>query len=225
LHIRAIWRGSLLASVAVASVPVMASAPGPQDSGAQPASQLVIPAVPVSEACVLHVWPAKNAQSSYMGWFHGGAVDGDRRGIKGYPAMHSDVLTVSAQQQLLTTIDWAQSLSAPGISVVVHDGPPPEQDDRSRTKPLIAERPACYEELLVHSVLVERAAMSSSTVRVMVIGKKWRGSDAAPETFSVMMKEPVNLGAGDNKLIEASLKDGFVASVKRVLTSKFFWLH
>jgi hypothetical protein len=218
LRIIAIWRGGLFACAALVSVPVSA--------GSQAQQPLIVPAAPATgEACVLHVWPAENARSSYTGWFHGGAVDGDRRGIKGYPAMHSEVLTTPTQQQLLTTVDWAKSLDDPRLAVVVHDAPPSEQDDRTRTTPLLADRPACYEELLVHSVLVERAAMSSSTVRIMVIAKKWRTQDSVPETFSVMNNERVDLGAADSKMIETSLKSGFVASIKRVLSSKFFWTH
>ncbi len=37
-----------------------------------------------------------------------------------------------------------------------------------------------------------------------------------------MTNEAVDLRAADEKLVEASLKSGFVASVKRVLMSRFF---
>jgi hypothetical protein len=172
--------------------------------------------------CALHVWPAADAKSSYAGWFHGGAVNGDKRGIKGYPQMHSDVLTTAAQHDLLQQIDWAKGLARPNISVVIHDQPPEPQDDRTRTQPLIAERPACYEEFILHSVFVERAALSASTVRVVVIGKSWRDPAAPPKTYSVMMDEKVSLGGQDDKLVEQSVKAGFLGSIHKALVSSSF---
>jgi hypothetical protein len=157
-----------------------------------------------------------------MGWFHGGAVDGDRRGIKGYPVMHAELLSTAIQEQLLKAIDWPQLLATPGLSVTVHEQPPEPEDDQSRTSPLITDRPACYEELIVHSVLVERAALSASTVRVMVIAKKWRGQDAQPRTYTIMTDQRVDIANADKGAVETSLKSGFVASIEKVLKSNSF---
>jgi hypothetical protein len=176
-------------------------------------------------ACVLHVWPAASASSSYTGWFHGGAVDGDRRGIKGYPAMHGEVLTTPIQQQLLTSIDWPAILTRRALSVVVHDQPPEPQDDVARTTSLIANRPDCYQELLVHSVLVEGAAFSARSVRVMIIAKSWQSANASPATYSAMANEPVNFDSQNSAVIETSLKNGFVASVRKTLMASYFQQH
>jgi hypothetical protein len=160
-----------------------------------------------------------------MGWFHGGAVDGDRRGIKGYPALHGDVLSTGVQQQLLTGLNWPDLLNRRGLSVIVHEQPPEAQDDLSRTMPLVADRPACYLELLVHSVLVERAAFSSTSVRVMVIGKTWAAPDSPPKTYSAMANASVDLSSPDAGVIEGALKNGFVASIRKTLTSSYFLQH
>lgn len=173
---------------------------------------------PTSASCVLHVWPSADAHSAYLGWFHGGAVDGDRRGIKGYPALHAEVLTTAVQRQLLTNMDWPKLLTRPGVSVVVHDQPPSAQDDQARSVPLIADRPSCYQELLLHSVFVEKAALSTSSVRVMIIAKTWHGAEAAPSTFSAMAEEKVNL-TGDPG---PSIKQGFSASVRKLLRAGYF---
>jgi len=139
--------------------------------------------------------------------------------------MHAEVLTTPTQQQLLQSLNWSELIDFPRLSVVVHETAAPDQDDRTRTEPLIGDRPGCYEELVIHSVLVERAAMSSTTVRVMVIGKRWRSLGAPPETYSVMRYEIVSLEGSDVTKTEASLKNGFVDAIKRVLTSKFFWMQ
>lgn len=174
---------------------------------------------------MLHVWPSATARSSYTGWFHGGAVDGDRRGIKGYPAMHGEVLNAAVQQQLLNDIDWPGLLNRPGLSVVVHDQPPAPQDDVGRTTPLITDRPDCYHELLVHSVFVEGAAFSAKSVRVMIIAKGWQGPNALPRNYSAMANEAVNFDSQDNGVIERSLKNGFVASVRKTLMASYFQQH
>jgi len=175
-----------------------------------------------SPNCVLHVWPGAPARSSYTGWFHGGAVDGDKRGIKGYPPMHSDVLSTPVQQRLLEAVDWSHRVHASNLTVVVHNEPPAAQDDQSRTTPLISDRPDCYRELIVHSVLVERAVFSATTVRLMIIAKKWHSHDAQPSTFSVMTDERVKLDEHRPETLESSLKDGFVASIDKTLSTPFF---
>jgi hypothetical protein len=177
------------------------------------------------EACVLHVWPSATAKSSYMGWFHGGAVDGDRRGIKGYPDLHGRVLSTAVQQQLLRDIDWKTWAELPAASVVVHDQPPEAADDLGRTTPLITDRPDCYTELIVHSVFVERAALSTTTVRVMAITKRWQGNLTTPKTYSLMTHERAEFGAGDEQSIERSLKGAFTASIQQLLRSSYFHQH
>ena len=203
-----------------AAVPLLAlaSAVLAQAAPAQPAA--APPAV--REACVLHVWPSATARSSYTGWFHGGAVDGDKRGIKGYPDLHGAVLSAAVKQQLLRDIDWRGLAELPPASVIVHDGPPEPGDDFGRTTPLIADRPDCYAELIVHSVFVERAALSDTTVRVVAITKRWQDRGAPPKTYSLMTKERADFGAGDGQTVERALKGAFTGSIRQVLKSSYY---
>ena len=207
------WLGGLLAgaSAAIAQVPPpVAVILGPTSSET------------VSDVhCVLHVWPARDARSSYTGWFHGGAVDGDKRGIKGYPDMHGAALNSAAQRELLARIDWAERRRLPGLAVVVHDAPPPSSDDIGRTTALLADRPGCYDEVLVHSVFIEGATFSSKSVRLMMIAKRWRGS-ARPDTYSAMSVEKVVLTDKDPAVIEKSLKDGFASAIHQYLRDEHF---
>lgn len=62
------------------------------------ASAQTAPVAGAPNGCVLHVWPGADAKSSYAGWFHGGAVNGDKRGIKGYPDMHATALGTGVQR-------------------------------------------------------------------------------------------------------------------------------
>lgn len=209
-----------------ATLPMLCIASTALAQVASSARQSAIPAQAIApEGCVLHVWPSATAKSSYMGWFHGGAVDGDRRGIKGYPDLHSGMLSTGVQQQLLKDIDWNSLAEMPAASVVVHDAPPEPGDDLGRTTPLIGDRPDCYAELIVHSVFVERAAFSATTVRVMAITKKWQDKQAAPKTYSLMTNERADFGAGDEQTVELSLKRAFTGSIQRVLNSSYFHRH
>jgi hypothetical protein len=224
LRKRRLGRRCLLAVVGVTCLQSVA----PAWSAGVPSSQQDVPlttapavAAPATNACVLHVWPSADAQSSYTGWFHGGAVDGDKRGIKGYPALHADVLTTGVQRQLLSAIDWRELLGRSNLTVVVHDQPPPAADDQGRTTAIVQDHPGCYQELLVHSVLVERAVFSKTTVRLMVISKDWRGSSSEPSTYSAMVDAPVDLAAD----ADTSLKGGFVESVRKILMTKYFQQH
>lgn len=176
----------------------------------------------VTQACVLHVWPASDARSSYSGWFHGGAVDGDKRGIKGYPIMHATYLSTAVQSQILSGIDWADLRSMPGLKTVIHAEPPPPQDDLARATPLTEGPANCYDELLVHSVLVEGAAFSSKSVRLMIIAKRWRAPESRPATYGAMSLENVDLRLGSSDVIEATLKSGFVSALKKYLRDEHF---
>ena len=175
-----------------------------------------------ADTCVLHVWPSPGAQSSYSGWFHGGAVDGDKRGIKGYPAMHADVLSTSVQSQLLASIDWANLRPTPHLKVVVHDAPPPPQDDLARVVPLMGDATECYDELLVHSVLIEGAAFSAKSVRVMMIAKRWRAPERRPATYGAMSVQNLDLGQVTPEGVEATLKAEFLAAVRKYLRDEHF---
>ena len=213
------WLGGLLAAaVLVGATTAAAQVPPPVAVILGPASSDA-----VSDGhCVLHVWPGSDARSSYTGWFHGGAVDGDKRGIKGYPRMYSDVLSTAAQRELLQDVDWAERRTTPGLNVVVHDSPPPPDDHLGRTTALIAGHPDCYDELLIHSVFVEGAAFSSKTVRLMVYAKRWRGVGGMPATYSAMSIEKVVLTDKDPAVIEKSLKDGFTSAIGQYLRDEHF---
>lgn len=175
-----------------------------------------------SGPCSLHIWPGSDARSSFTGWFHGGAVDGDKRGFKGYPRMYSEVLNTAAQSDLLQSVDWAEKRTMPGLTVVVHDAPPPPNDDLARTTALISDRPDCYDELIIRSVFVEGAALSSKTVRLMVFAKRWRGAAGPPSTYSAMSIGKIVLADKDPAVIEKSLKDGFMFAIGQYLRDEHF---
>lgn len=196
----------------------------------QPTGLVAAPLAPVTtqaptapdQRCVLHVWPGPNARSSYTGWFHGGAVDGDRRGIAGYPNMHGAALDTAAQRRLLGSIDWAKLLDTPASAVVLHDSPPEPQDQLARAVPLMAGAPACYDELIIHSVFVEGAALSSKSVRLLLIAKRWRAQQEAPLTYSTMTVAKADFNAADDAAIDASLRAGFVAAINQFLGKRHF---
>lgn len=191
--------------------------------GGPPPAALPAQASSVAQAgCVLHVWPGADARSSYTGWFHGGAVDGDRRGIAGYPNMHGAALDTAAQRRLLGGIDWARMQDGAARAIVLHDAPPQPQDELGRTKPLIADAPACYDELIVHSVFVEGAALSSKSVRLLIIAKRWRPEQANALTFSAMTVAKADYNVADNAAIDASLRAGFVTAIGQFLSGRHF---
>lgn len=210
------WRSvlALLVSLGVSSSALAAPVAFAQ-------TQSVIAPISGTDACVLHVWPGPDAKSSYSGWFHGGAVDGDKRGIKGYPEMHASALATSAQRALVERVDWSGQLDKPGLSVVIHDEPPVVQDDLTRKTALLTNRPTCYAEAIIHSVFVESEVFSAKTVRVLLIFKLWKGS-SVPWTYSTMDTEKVRLD-GEAAATKLSIKDGFVAAVTKSLHAGYFW--
>ena len=136
--------------------------------------------------------------------------------------MHAALLSTAVQSQILSGMDWADLRSMTGLQTVIHDEPPPPQDDLARATPLTSGASACYDELLVHSVLVEGAPFSSKSVRLMIIAKRWRSPESRPATYGAMAVENVDLRTGTPDAVEGTLKLGFVTALKKYLRDEHF---
>lgn len=175
--------------------------------------------------CALHIWPAETAHSTYMGWWHGGATDGDRRGIKGYPHIHAEALGLPEQVRLLRTIDWAGETGQRADLVTVHDSPSPSDDDRTRTSRLVPGA-GCYREIIVTSAIIEAAAMSNQSVRIVALRKSFDASGAVPVNFSSMTSVKVEMPdkkdpAFDEKVV-AAMQAGYLAAVRKFIVLQSF---
>ena len=148
---------------------------------------------PTGTPCELHIWPSEHAHTTYFGWVHGGAVDGNRRGIKGYPNMYAEALDTAEQARLLAQVNWPVQTGEAGLQISVHATPTGTDDDRTRTTRLIAGSAACYRELIITSTIVENAAFSSQSVRVVALRKKFDGTTALPASFSSMSMAKVDV--------------------------------
>jgi len=159
--------------------------------------------------CALHIWPAATTHTTFQGWWKAGAVDGARRGIKGYPDLRADAIDSEQQALILKQIDWRAIHHDPELEVVVHQAPTGSEDDRGRTSRLVSNGSACYREIVVTSSLVEAATFSTRSVRILALRKTFEG-DAAPVNFSSMAKAvitlPEQIQAGDPLIDEATRK-------------------
>ena len=179
--------------------------------------------------CELHVWPAATTHTTFQGWIRAGAVDGARRGVKGYPDLHANALDTGQQARLLTTIDWRSAFSDPALVVVVHASPTGSDDDRSRTSRLVAESSSpCYRELIIASSIVESEVFSKQSVRILALRKRFDGAGSAPANFSSMSEAAVELSdadkaAGDSSArTDAAVQAAFVLAVSRFAVMQSF---
>lgn len=186
-------------------------------------------AAPSSAGCELHVWPADTAHTTFQGWWHAGAVDGARRGIKGYPDFHADALDTGHQARLLASIDWRSAFNDPNLVVVIHDAPTGSEDDRSRTSRLTAGGSSpCYRELIISSLIVESAVFSKQSVRVLALRKRFDGAGAAPVNFSSMSQAPIGFTEADKAApdagarMDAAVQAAFVAAVGKFAVMQSF---
>ena len=181
-------------------------------SFAIPSAAQTLPAQPLSATaaptpCELHVWPAATTHTTFQGWVRAGAVDGARRGVKGYPDLHANALDTGEQARLLATIDWRGAFNDPALTVIVHTSPTGSADDRSRPSRLVAESSSpCYRELIIVSSIVESEVFSKPSVRILALRKRFDGADAAPANFSSMSEAAVLFSDADKAAADSGAR-------------------
>lgn len=214
------WTSLLGGVLLVAPVSLTAQQPAAPQPASPASATNPAPSVP----CALHIWPAATTHTTFQGWWQAGAVDGARRGIKGYPDMRADAIDAKQQALILKDIDWRAAMADPALDVVVHDAPSPGEDERGRTTRLVASTPACYSELIVTSSIVEVATFSTRSVRVQALRKTFKG-DATPVNFASMSKAvidlPEQIKPGD-PLIDAATRRAFAEAMSKFAVMQSF---
>lgn len=113
-------------------------------------------------ACELHVWPATMPMNLYLGFGHGGIIDGSTKGREGYPAAPDNPLSAERQAQLLSEAGLPDLLKLPGYRVTLHPQPLDSRTIRT-TRGRIAESTApCYAELIVDDLILNQNTISGS---------------------------------------------------------------
>lgn len=193
---------------------------------AQSSQHDVPPTSQAQTSCELHVWPSAMTHTTYTGWFHGGAVDGKQRGMKGYPEMYADALDTPQQVRLLSQIDWRTQTGDPNLHFVVHQSPTGSDEDRKRTSRLVADAGPCYRELIITSSIVEAEALSSQSVRVVALRKKFDGAGAPPVNFATMsmavVQIPDKAGADYDGRMRTAVQSAFLAAVNKFVIMQSF---
>ncbi|MBU6266671.1 MAG: hypothetical protein KGN34_03960 [Sphingomonadales bacterium] len=215
---------ALCAIFALLAAPATVAPAQAQPSPAAATAPEATRSLPATGGCALHVWPAATTHTTFQGWTHAGAVDGARRGIKGYPDLHAEALDTAQQVRLLTTIDWRGLTGDPALAVTVHAAPTGSDDDRGRAARLVADSPACYREIIVTSSLVEAAAFSSRSIRILVLRKTFEGA-GAPANFSSMAQAVIALpekAADDDPRIPAAMQDAFLVAARKFAVMQSF---
>lgn len=217
LALAAIVAGPDVLAQAVQAIPVQA---------VQAAQTAPAPAVQADARCALHVWPAETTHSTYFGWAHGGAIDGNRRGIKGYPATYAEVLDTPGQVGLLGQIDWPTQTGDPGLQVSIHPATTGGDDDRTRTSRLISDSGACYQEIIITSSIIEMNVMASRSVRIVGLRKKFSGPGTSPVNFSAMsmakIEVPDKTVPDFDEKMRLATRDAFLVAVKKFVIMQSF---
>lgn len=192
----------------------------------QAAQTTPAPTAQADTRCALHVWPSDTTHSTYFGWAHGGAIDGNRRGINGYPATYAEVLDTPGQVSLLGQIDWPTQVGDPGVQVSIHPAPTGGDDDRTRTSRLISDSGTCYQEIIIASSIVELNVMASRSVRIVGLRKKFSGPGTPPVNFSAMsmakIEVPDKTGPDFDEKMRLATRNAFLIAVKKFVIMQSF---
>lgn len=208
----------------LATSALLAMSPGAPAAAQTPPAQTPFATAAASPAaCELQIWPAATTHTTFQGWIRAGAVDGARRGVKGYPDLHANALDTAQQARLLGAIDWHRAFNDPSLVVVVHAAPTGSADDRSRTSRLVAEGSSpCYRELIITSSIVESEVFSKQSVRILALRKRFDGAGSAPANFSSMSESAILFSDQDKAAADASARmDAAVEAAFVVAVNKF----
>ena len=205
--------GALLAISALSGL----AAPAGAETSPTPSAAATVP-----PPCELHIWPAATTHTTFQGWVRAGAVDGARRGLKGYPNLHADALDTAQQVSLLAHIDWPGAFNDPSLVVVVHPAPTGSADDRARTDRLVAQGSSpCYRELIITSSVVESEVFAARSVRILALRKRFDGA-AAPANFASMSEAAIYFTDEDKAAADASARmDAAVRAAFAQAVAKF----
>lgn len=130
--------------------------------------------------CELHVWPATAPMNLYLGFGHGGIIDGSTKGREGYPAAPENPLSSERQAQLLSEAGLPNLLKLPGYRVSLHPQPLDSRTIRT-TRGRIAESSAsCYAELIVDDLVLNQNRISGGNGLRGSFRFRTFGSDNAP---------------------------------------------
>jgi len=131
-------------------------------------------------ACELHVWPATAPMNLYLGFGHGGIIDGSTKGRDGYPAAPDNPLSAERQAELLSEAGLPELLKLPGYRVTLHPQPLDSRTIRT-TRGRIAESTApCYAELIVDDLILNQNTISGGNGLRGSFRFRTFGTDPAP---------------------------------------------
>lgn len=118
-------------------------------------------------ACELHVWPADHLRSTYLGWFHGGIVDGAVQGRDGYRKLPESPLNSESQAEILGTLPLPQILNLPGYRTVLHRNALDSRTVRQTVGRLSDSGPPCYAELVVDDVFFQEDVVNGKYLKAL----------------------------------------------------------
>ncbi len=129
--------------------------------------------------CELHVWPASAPMNLYLGFGHGGIIDGSSKGRDGYPAAPDNPLSAERQAQLLAEAGLPDLLKLPGYHVTLHPQPLDSRTIRTTRGRIADSSVACYAELIVDDLILNQNKISGGNG--LRGSFRFRSFGAAPE--------------------------------------------
>ena len=149
-------------------------------------------------ACELHVWPGSDLGSIYYGWFHGGIVNGQVTGRKGYPVVPPKVIDTSQQVALLSEAKPQTLLDRPDYKLVLYTEALSSRTIRTSTTRIGPAEPTCYAELLVDDVILQQDVIGGTYLKVLFRFREFGAAATPQRTFSSWVQTKLTLFPPNN---------------------------
>ena len=143
--------------------------------------------------CELHVWPGSDLGSIYYGWFHGGIVNGQVTGRKGYPLVPPKVIDTAEQVVLLRQARLQTLFNRPDYKLEVHTEALSSRTIRTSTTRIGPAEPTCYAELLVDDVFLQQDVIGGTYLKVLFRFRDFGAAATPQRTFSSWVQTQLTL--------------------------------
>jgi hypothetical protein len=190
---------------------------------ASAAGQAQAPAAVPATGCELHVWPAERMAAMTTGWGVAfGAIGGAIEAANHVDQNRADqeklarALDSQGQAEALRRLDLPALLKLPPARVVIHPDPlDPKTLDRVRTRRAESTSP-CYDELIVGSLLYQKAAMHGRSLKALFIYRHFGAAPKFAKTYRAWSgnglkifppEDPSQVEAAAQELVDTFAKD------------------
>jgi hypothetical protein len=144
-------------------------------------------------SCELHVWPAQDLRSMYLGFWRNGLPDAAARGDRGYVPLPARSLDTAKQLEQLKTLNLVALLNLPDHTTIYHDTPLDSRTLRTTPGRITSSTAPCYAEFALDEVFFEAIWGGGGSLKVLARFRQFGSPQMPTRVFGTIIKRPLKI--------------------------------